>query len=68
MKKVVAIKFFELNITNQQIIKQNYQASTSINVGEVAKNGINLRVGAAVQASKINMQLQNIHGQVRFRG
>jgi len=38
-EKVVAIKFFELNITNQQIIKQNYQASTSINVGEVAKNG-----------------------------
>ena len=58
---------FELNITNQQINKQNYQASTSINVGEVARNGISLRVGAAVQASKINMQLQNIHGQVHFR-
>jgi hypothetical protein len=58
---------FELNIRDQQINKQNYQASTSINVGEVARNGISLRVGAAVQASKINMQLQNIHGQVHFR-
>ncbi|HEY9691349.1 MAG TPA: hypothetical protein V6D15_04055 [Oculatellaceae cyanobacterium] len=58
---------FELNIINQQINKQNYQASTSINVGEVAINGISLRVGAGVEASKINMQLQNIHGQVHFR-
>ncbi|MGB3204048.1 MAG: hypothetical protein WBB28_03540 [Crinalium sp.] len=58
---------FELNITNQQVIKQNYQASTSITVREVARNGINLRVGAAVEASSINMQLQNIYGQVHFR-
>ena len=58
---------FQLNITNQQINQQNYQASTSITVGEVATNGISLRIGAGVQASSINMQLQNIYGQVHFR-
>ncbi|AFZ14428.1 hypothetical protein Cri9333_3606 [Crinalium epipsammum PCC 9333] len=58
---------FELNITNQQINQQNYQASTSIAVGQLSKNGINLNIGASVQASQIKMQLRNIYGQVHFR-
>ena len=58
---------FELNITNQQINKQNYQASTSLGVGQLSKNGISLNIGASVQASQIKMQLRNVQGQVHFR-
>lgn len=59
---------FELNIDSERIIEQDYKSSTSIRFGEDNSRSISLQIGSVVRANKIDMHLQNIHGQVRFRG
>lgn len=59
---------FELNIDSERIIEQDYKSSSSINFGEDSPLSISLQIGSVVRANKIDMHLQNIHGQVHFRG
>lgn len=59
---------FELNIDSERIIEQDYKSSTSIRFGEDSPRSLSLQIGSVVRANKINMHLQNIHGQVHFRG
>ncbi|MGI9105852.1 MAG: hypothetical protein ACR2G4_06350 [Pyrinomonadaceae bacterium] len=58
---------FELNITEERITERNYFTSTSIELGEEAASGVNLRVGVGVGANEINVLLRNVRGRVRFR-
>lgn len=57
---------FNLNIKDENIIKKDYRAYTSIGIGESGKGRLRLRIGAMVNANAINMHLHNITGRVRF--
>jgi hypothetical protein len=57
---------FELNIVQRRITEENFSASTSISTN--ADSNVNLQVGVGVAAGRIDVQLRNVHGQVRFRG
>ncbi|HEX8000161.1 MAG TPA: hypothetical protein VF528_17365 [Pyrinomonadaceae bacterium] len=58
---------FELNITERRVVERNFEASTSVEVGEETARGLMLRVGVAVGADEINVLLRNVRGRVRFR-
>lgn len=58
---------FELDITARRITEQDFLASTSVAAGGAEPGGLNLRVGAAVLASDIDVHLRNVRGRVRFR-
>jgi hypothetical protein len=58
---------FELNIVERRITEDNYEASLSVAVGEDSGRGVDLRVGVAVGASRIDVLLRNVRGRVRFR-
>lgn len=58
---------FELNITERRITRSNFAASTSVEAGEESARGLNLRIGVEVGASRIDLLLRNVRGQVRFR-
>lgn len=58
---------FELDIVTRRITERDFQASTSVDTGGAEPGGLNLRVGAAVRASEIDVQLRNVRGRVRFR-
>ncbi len=60
-------KNFQLDIDSERIIEQDYQSSTSILFGEDNPH-ISLQIGSVVRAREIDMHLQNIRGQVHFRG
>lgn len=59
---------FELNIAERRITEQNFFASTSVAAGEEGARGLDLRVGVAVGAERIDVTLRNVRGRVRFRG
>jgi len=59
---------FDLDIAERRITEENYQASLSVALGEEARrSGLDLRVGVAVGASRIDVLLRNVRGHVRFR-
>ena len=58
---------FELNITQRRITERDFEASTSVEAGEETARGLLLKVGVAVRADEINVQLRNVRGRVRFR-
>lgn len=58
---------FDLNIAERRIIERDFAASTSVEVGEEAAQGLLLRVGVSVGAEEINVLLRNVQGHVRFR-
>jgi hypothetical protein len=58
---------FELNIGERRITEENYQASLSVSLGDDARRGLDLRVGVAVGAARIDVLLRNVRGHVRFR-
>jgi outer membrane receptor protein involved in Fe transport len=58
---------FELDIVSRRITEQDFLASTSVATGDSGPGGLNLRIGAAVRASDIDVQLRNVRGRVRFR-
>ncbi len=60
-------KDFDLNITEQRILKQDYKSSTSIGIGEAEPGGISLRAGTVVRANEVDILLHNIQGKVHFR-
>lgn len=59
---------FELNIAERRITEQNFFASTTVSAGEEGARGLDLRVGVAVGAERIDVTLRNVRGSVRFRG
>lgn len=58
---------FDLNIQERHINEQNFFASTEISAGGESARGLNLRVGVAVGAERIDVLLRNVQGHVRFR-
>ncbi|HEV7842406.1 MAG TPA: hypothetical protein VGO69_01855, partial [Pyrinomonadaceae bacterium] len=65
--RTTADENFELNITERRITRSNFAASTSVEAGEESARGLNLRIGVEVGASRIDLLLRNVRGQVRFR-
>lgn len=62
---------FDLNIDERRITRDNFEASTSVEIaGQENAQGLNLnlRVGVAVGARSIDVLLRNVRGRVRFRG
>jgi len=58
---------FELNIDQRRITENDFHASTAVEAGGAEPNGLDLRVGAVVRASEIDVLLRNVRGRVRFR-
>ena len=56
---------FELNIVERRITEANFFASTAVGG---AAGGLDLRVGVALGAGRIDVLLRNVRGRVRFRG
>lgn len=65
--RTAADEDFDLNIVERHITEANYEASVSVAVGEESTRGLNVRVGAAVGATQIDVLLRNVQGHVRFR-
>nr|MDQ3806324.1 hypothetical protein [Acidobacteriota bacterium] len=58
---------FELDIITRHITEQDFHAATEVATTGEEPGGVNLRVGAVVRASEIDVQLRNVRGRVRFR-
>ena len=58
---------FELNIGERRITEENFEASTEVEVGDGGAGSVNLRVGVAASAERIDVLLRNVRGRVRFR-
>jgi hypothetical protein len=57
---------FELNIVERRYSQENFAASTA--VGTSGERNLNLDIGVALSAGRIDLLLRNVHGTVRFRG
>ena len=57
-----------MNIAEQRITEQNFFASTAVAAGNEGARGLDLRVGVAVGAERLDVTLRNVRGSVRFRG
>jgi hypothetical protein len=57
---------FELNIVERRFTRENFEASTA--VGTDGDAGLNLRIGVALAAGRIDVLLRNVRGSVRFHG
>jgi hypothetical protein len=57
---------FELNIVERRYSQENFAASTA--VGTSGERNLNLNIGVALSAGRIDLLLRNVHGTVRFRG
>ena len=64
--RTTADETFDLNIDERRFTRENFEASTSVSTDGDA--GLNLRVGVALAAGRIDALLRNVHGRVRFRG
>lgn len=58
---------FELNIDERRYSQDNFQASTAVGIRGAAEN-LNLQIGVALAAGRIDVLMRNVHGRVRFRG
>lgn len=59
---------FQLDIASRHITENNYQASTALETVADNTRGVALRVGVFLNATRIDVNLRNVRGQVRFRG
>jgi hypothetical protein len=64
--RTTADETFDLNIDERRFTRENFEASTSVSTDGDA--GLNLRVGVALAASRIDALLRNVRGRVRFHG
>jgi hypothetical protein len=55
---------FELNIDERRFTRENFEASTAI--GTDGQAGLDLRIGVALAAGRIDVLLRNVRGSVRF--
>jgi hypothetical protein len=58
---------FELNIDERHYSQENFEAATAVGTTNATDN-LNLQVGVALKAGRIDVLLRNVHGRVRFRG
>ncbi|HEV3468908.1 MAG TPA: hypothetical protein VG148_06275 [Pyrinomonadaceae bacterium] len=58
---------FVLDIVERRIVEQDFLASTEVATDGEDPRGLDLRVGAVVRASEIDVQLRNVRARVRFR-
>ncbi|HVF55264.1 MAG TPA: hypothetical protein VM934_03890 [Pyrinomonadaceae bacterium] len=58
---------FQLNIVERRITESDFEASTSIEMGDEQARGLRLGIGVAVGANRIDVLLRNVQGRVRFR-
>ena len=56
---------FELNIDERRFTKTDFEASTAVDT-DGARN-VNVAVGVSLTASRIDVLLRNVRGNVRFR-
>jgi hypothetical protein len=66
-RRTQADENFELNITEKRITEHDFAASTSVEAGEESARGLRLRIGVELGASRIDVLLRNVRGNVRFR-
>jgi len=59
---------FQLDIAARHITENDYQASTALETVADNTRGVALRVGVFLNATRIDVNLRNVRGQVRFRG
>ncbi len=57
---------FDLNISERQITRENFEASTSLRTD--GKSHLDLQIGVGLAADRIDVLLRNVQGHVRFRG
>lgn len=57
---------FELSIDERRFTRENFEASTA--VGTDGDAGLNLQIGVALFAGRIEVLLRNVRGSVRFHG
>lgn len=57
---------FELNIDERRFTRENFEASTSVSTEGDA--GLNLQIGVALAAGRIEVLLRNVRGNVHFHG
>jgi hypothetical protein len=65
-KRTTADETFELKIEERSFTRVNFEASTS--VGTDSDAALNLQIGVALAARRIDVLLRNVQGRVRFRG
>jgi hypothetical protein len=65
-KRTTADETFELKINERSFTRANFEASTS--VGTDGDAALNLQIGVALAARRIDVLLRNVQGRVRFRG
>jgi hypothetical protein len=58
---------FELNIDERRYSQENFEASTAVGT-KGAADKLNLQIGVALAAGRIDVLLRNVRGRVRFRG
>lgn len=58
---------FELKIDERRYTQENFEASTAVGT-EGAADKLDLQVGVALAAGRIDVLLRNVRGSVRFRG
>jgi hypothetical protein len=58
---------FELNITERRYSQENFAASTAVGTSG-GDQKLNVNIGVALSAGRIDALLRNVHGTVRFRG
>jgi hypothetical protein len=67
-RALTADEDFELNIADRRITEENFEASTALEIrtGQSEEQGLAVRVGALIAARRIDVQLRNVRGRVRF--
>ena len=58
---------FDLNIDSRRITEENFAASTAVGTDENSSR-LDLQIGVALSAARIDVLLRNVRGHVRFRG
>jgi hypothetical protein len=58
---------FELNIVERRYAQENFAAATAVGTSSDDQK-LNLNIGVALSAGRIDALLRNVHGTVRFRG
>ena len=65
-KRTTADETFELKIDERRFTRENFEASTAVRTD--AGTALNVQIGVALTAGKIDVLLRNVQGHVRFRG
>jgi hypothetical protein len=57
---------FYLNIIERRVTEEDFKAATAVSTD--TDSGLDLQIGVALSASRINVHMRNIRGTVRFQG